>query len=118
MIRRPPRSTLFPYSTLFRSLLYGALLGGVLLWVASVWGGSGSLLPVVEGQGPVLVRGTIVEPPVHAPNRAVLTLSVSEVGEGDSRRSLDGRLRLRVTWREPDRMFLPGDEVGFTARVH
>lgn len=100
------------------ALLYGALLGGVLLWVASVWGGSGSLLPVVEGQGPVLVRGTIVEPPVHAPNRAVLTLSVSEVGEGDSRRSLDGRLRLRVTWREPDRMFLPGDEVGFTARVH
>jgi len=100
------------------AMLYGALLGGVLLWVASVWGGSGSLLSVVEEQGPVLVRGTIVEPPVHAQNRTVLTLSVSEVGEGDARRSLDGRLRMRVTWREPDRMFLPGDEVGFTARVH
>src|SRR3970040_3010492 len=24
MIRRPPRSTLFPYTTLFRSVLYGA----------------------------------------------------------------------------------------------
>src|SRR2546423_5112521 len=27
MIRRPPRSTLFPYTTLFRSVLYGAALG-------------------------------------------------------------------------------------------
>src|SRR5258708_9949043 len=28
MIRRPPRSTLFPYTTLFRSLFRGAALGG------------------------------------------------------------------------------------------
>src|SRR5207249_12230511 len=28
MIRRPPRSTLFPYTTLFRSLVAGALAGG------------------------------------------------------------------------------------------
>src|SRR5947209_17408652 len=28
MIRRPPRSTLFPYTTLFRSLLQIGLLGG------------------------------------------------------------------------------------------
>src|SRR5258705_6749620 len=31
MIRRPPRSTLFPYTTLFRSLLHGPQLGGDLL---------------------------------------------------------------------------------------
>src|SRR3712207_7614621 len=34
MIRRPPRSTLFPYTTLFRSLLHpllGSLLEGLLL---------------------------------------------------------------------------------------
>src|SRR3712207_8614722 len=30
MIRRPPRSTLFPYTTLFRS----AALGAVLFWLA------------------------------------------------------------------------------------
>src|SRR3989440_8351116 len=30
MIRRPPRSTLFPYTTLFRSLTLRALLGGLL----------------------------------------------------------------------------------------
>src|SRR3712207_7173618 len=28
MIRRPPRSTLFPYTTLFRSIHCGAALGG------------------------------------------------------------------------------------------
>src|SRR5436190_23953541 len=32
MIRRPPRSTLFPYTTLFRS---GALAGGALLGVVT-----------------------------------------------------------------------------------
>src|SRR2546429_2635813 len=30
MIRRPPRSTLFPYTTLFRSILCGQLLCSVL----------------------------------------------------------------------------------------
>src|SRR2546429_9688583 len=34
MIRRPPRSTLFPYTTLFRSSLL-ALLGGVVAITAS-----------------------------------------------------------------------------------
>src|SRR5260370_30503986 len=29
MIRRPPRSTLFPYTTLFRSQLYGTQVGQV-----------------------------------------------------------------------------------------
>src|SRR3712207_843856 len=28
MIRRPPRSTLFPYTTLFRSVAHGAVAGG------------------------------------------------------------------------------------------
>src|SRR3989442_4682380 len=39
MIRRPPRSTLFPYTTLFRSQLVGALgvVGhGGLHWIASI----------------------------------------------------------------------------------
>src|SRR3712207_9318621 len=41
MIRRPPRSTLFPYTTLFRSYVRGQLLfslimgasAGVMLWI-------------------------------------------------------------------------------------
>src|SRR2546427_6568785 len=31
MIRRPPRSTLFPYTTLFRSLFFGPFTGASLL---------------------------------------------------------------------------------------
>src|SRR3712207_7607713 len=32
MIRRPPRSTLFPYTTLFRSLFVLPLLAGYFVW--------------------------------------------------------------------------------------
>src|SRR5260221_9254198 len=33
MIRRPPRSTLFPYTTLFRSVLFTAMFSGIaMLW--------------------------------------------------------------------------------------
>src|SRR5256885_9240891 len=32
MIRRPPRSTLFPYTTLFRSGLYNGFLAAGLIW--------------------------------------------------------------------------------------
>src|SRR5258708_39203222 len=32
MIRRPPRSTLFPYTTLFRSLCLGLGLGFLAIW--------------------------------------------------------------------------------------
>src|SRR5260221_5107817 len=32
MIRRPPRSTLFPYTTLFRSVLLGADARGRAVW--------------------------------------------------------------------------------------
>src|SRR5260221_1288033 len=31
MIRRPPRSTLFPYTTLFRFLLIGAVVGWIIV---------------------------------------------------------------------------------------
>src|SRR5256885_11364069 len=44
MIRRPPRSTLFPYTTLFRSIaaVYGYALGGeVLVEIIYNWPGLG-----------------------------------------------------------------------------
>src|SRR3712207_8189750 len=48
MIRRPPRSTLFPYTTLFRSGLKTALLlglmGGLILAAGALIGGRGGLL--------------------------------------------------------------------------
>src|SRR2546429_4214458 len=50
MIRRPPRSTLFPYTTLFRSYLTS---GGVLD------GTSGSLLGTFPAAGPVASDSTV-----------------------------------------------------------
>src|SRR3712207_8681128 len=38
MIRRPPRSTLFPYTTLFRSLVLAHLQAGELTWAEEVLG--------------------------------------------------------------------------------
>src|SRR3712207_7102961 len=47
MIRRPPRSTLFPYTTLFRSRLLGVRGGG-----PDVLGGPPAPLPDVRGGVP------------------------------------------------------------------
>src|SRR2546426_8814345 len=44
MIRRPPRSTLFPYTTLFRSVCKPTICGGL-----STFGGTS--LPVTDSQG-------------------------------------------------------------------
>src|SRR3989449_3056486 len=38
MIRRPPRSTLFPYTTLFRSSSFTAIQAGTYHWIASYSG--------------------------------------------------------------------------------
>src|SRR5689334_24778426 len=44
MIRRPPRSTLFPYTTLFRSMGYGTKLEPFFaLGIAAVWGIYGAI---------------------------------------------------------------------------
>src|SRR5258708_30061425 len=48
MIRRPPRSTLFPYTTLFRSCgsAVGSITGGILL-LALPQSGFGAVVPVL-----------------------------------------------------------------------
>src|SRR3989449_11085694 len=51
MIRRPPRSTLFPYTTLFRSHILDGV--GDLGNVAQP---HGSALAIGDNQGPVLIR--------------------------------------------------------------
>src|SRR5260370_26841792 len=49
MIRRPPRSTLFPYTTLFRSLI-GVLFSGVLPWAFGRFSASfGSSILAIAG---------------------------------------------------------------------
>ncbi len=98
------------------SVVYGGLLAGILLWTASTWEGAGSPLAAFDGQGPVTVTGTVVEPSAHAPTRTVLVLSSLHIGDGAELRAMSGKLR--VTWREPDRTFAPGDQVRLAARIH
>jgi len=98
------------------SVLYGGLLAGILLWTASTWEGAGSPPVPFDGQGPVSVTGTVVEPPRHAPTRTVLVLSSLQIGDGAEPRAV--AWKLRVTWREPDRTFSPGDQVRLAARLH
>src|SRR3712207_6951122 len=58
MIRRPPRSTLFPYTTLFRSLRPDVLVKGGDYSAATIvgaqdvtsWGGEVVVVPLREGQ--------------------------------------------------------------------
>src|SRR2546430_11281776 len=66
MIRRPPRSTLFPYTTLFRSIV---LAGGILTsmgmyapWSPHMEAWSGAPVPAhyLEGRSPLEVQGALV----------------------------------------------------------
>src|SRR3712207_8270241 len=53
MIRRPPRSTLFPYTTLFRSL-FAAIIGSVSFWGSNI--AFGKLQEVLPGR-PIQLPG-------------------------------------------------------------
>src|SRR5688572_31814189 len=57
MIRRPPRSTLFPYTTLFRS--YGGVYGKVNDVVDDHKRSSSQLMPVLTHMGPAAPCGLV-----------------------------------------------------------
>src|SRR2546422_4276821 len=62
MIRRPPRSTLFPYTTLFRSIIASCAAGTARAQSAIagvVKDASGAVLPgvTVEASSPALIEG-------------------------------------------------------------
>ncbi|MEC4668444.1 MAG: DNA internalization-related competence protein ComEC/Rec2 [Nitrospirota bacterium] len=96
-------------------VIYGGLLAGVVAWALASWLMAGSTLVDQAGPEPIRVVGTIVQPIDHAPDRTVLVLTVTQVGEGQTAKVTAGRLRL--TWRYPDRTFAQGDRVAFTARL-
>src|SRR3989475_7486242 len=56
MIRRPPRSTLFPYTTLFRSPVDGVVIEGSSYVDESML--TGEPVPVAKGPGDEVVGGT------------------------------------------------------------
>src|SRR3989449_1107109 len=63
MIRRPPRSTLFPYTTLFRSL---ERRFGVARWI-------GLAIAVVATVGAVVGIGALLVPPVIDQTQALIS---------------------------------------------
>src|SRR2546422_7484231 len=90
MIRRPPRSTLFPYTTLFRSLAgllhaLGGDLGGELQFLEA----HGAIIPAIEAQALVKLRLETQ----HA-QRQVLQRSEEHTSELQSRLHLVCRLLL------------------------
>src|SRR2546427_3761421 len=89
MIRRPPRSTLFPYTTLFRSLLeVDLLLGGA--------------------HRPRLWRAELERPQRHLPLRHLLAQDRSEehTSELQSQSNLVCRLLLEKKKKEIDEMLM------------
>src|SRR2546427_12151815 len=86
MIRRPPRSTLFPYTTLFRSL--SAALEGVKVFPRMAL----EMLAVGEETGSL----------------DAMLRDVAELYEGD----LDQRLSQLTTWIEPGLLLVMGLVVG------
>src|SRR2546430_11078296 len=63
MIRRPPRSTLFPYTTLFRSVVTGS--GGAHGWAGegTAWGRDRELAAGKPGGSTGALRGELDDPP-------------------------------------------------------
>src|SRR2546430_12899324 len=86
MIRRPPRSTLFPYTTLFRSLGVAAGRAGVQ---RDAFGGGGHL----RGRHPhdVVAGGAV---PVRGPGEAQAARSEEHTSELQSQSNLVCRLLL------------------------
>src|SRR3712207_7567124 len=80
MIRRPPRSTLFPYTTLFRSGVAGVARGEVSM--AGVAAGAG-VLGVAGGNAPAGVAVGDHAGPPHADSRSSMAM-LTEIGRHTS----------------------------------
>src|SRR5438093_3973985 len=86
MIRRPPRSTLFPYTTLFRSL--GARIANVRVTLPSMLDADPRLIVEGSAEGPTAVFLDFIR---ESPVRRMIG------GLSDGMTSLgQGRLRLRL----------------------
>src|SRR2546430_11083580 len=92
MIRRPPRSTLFPYTTLFRSIagivagaVYGTCVGNALKWFPDKRGLAAGITAAGFGAGSALTV---------APIQAMIKRSEEHTSELQSQSNLVCRLLL------------------------
>src|SRR2546430_10945338 len=61
MIRRPPRSTLFPYTTLFRSIAYAAFAVAIVLSAAQLTGGLNKLTTLAGASFLIILAGFAIQ---------------------------------------------------------
>src|SRR2546426_6966054 len=114
MIRRPPRSTLFPYTTLFRSLLAGTAMPRILRGVCVIHvtghtraGHMASLGVSAGGAGPA--------PPVMLPTPGPLREGLPDEGISPAR-TRDAACRRDLVPRRPSRRRRPAGRAGRIAR--
>lgn len=96
-------------------LLFGSFITGFLYSAVHEQSATDVSLSRFIGRGPLKVRGVVVEPIRHAPERIIMVVAVSEVDDGRGPTRVNGRLR--VNWREPDQAVLQGDEVVLTTKI-
>src|SRR2546429_3682666 len=80
MIRRPPRSTLFPYTTLFRSVLFGALSGShsvAAVTIATLWAFAAGMLVAAGTTAADLAVISLVTLLIYAADRKSTRLNSS-----------------------------------------
>src|SRR3712207_7012669 len=88
MIRRPPRSTLFPYTTLFRSEVEGHIV-------------SGSRMDFASSRIAMAVRSGVPRPSVHDEESVKQARSEEHTSELQSRQYLVCRLLLEKKKKKP-----------------
>ncbi len=96
-------------------ILYGCLLVGLGYWTLSDWERAPSGLLQLAGKEEVLLSGVIAEPVQHAPGRMTMLVDVAAIGEGATKKIVQGFLRL--TWRDPSRAVHRGDTMTVRARL-
>src|SRR5256885_8715634 len=96
MIRRPPRSTLFPYTTLFRSRRWNRLVASIVIHVAGILllVSIGKLFPQAKVQPVEISRSTPLFVPVLPRQVPKITRSEEHTSELQSPCNLVCRLLL------------------------
>ena len=96
-------------------ILYVGLVLGLGYWFLGDWNTDAAELTAYVGSGDVMLSGTVVTPVVHGRHRRTMVVAVQWVQKADTRRLVQGRLRL--TWREPETDVFQGDTITVRTRL-
>ena len=90
MIRPPPRSTLFPYTTLFRSIGHGAVLHGCVIGKNALVGMNSVIMDgAVIGESAIVAAMSFVKASMDVPARTLVAGSPARVIKELSDKEID-----------------------------